>query len=509
MKEEKDKLRDLMQKVFDDYVEAPDSEDWIRIEKSLQKIKGRRYIMWAIWSAAASLLLLIALYTGGILNHVDNAAVKVAINHSKQNNQSVTSTANANLTEKIIKKTGTEKERQLPTNQSVKKFRQIPIKTLSTHNQLVNNNASASNLEKATISQSKTHNKTTITVKEIQKFKNSDANKMLLATEQFNRLLSEKSSKNIKPILSTQPTDSMNRYYTSNSFVHAIRPKSIGSISHNTSSKQDKSKDFKNILPDNTLLTENKKAELSNHVSSMRFNGLSLSNSSGFQMQTSSEVLSYSGAFASQLTSKMYLTSVKKFDVASQSSPNIGDLFQNKKRDFTPPLTFGLNINFVLQGKWSIETGIQYTNLRSKGEVSIGSSNEVQFVTINKYKVNESLHYLGVPLIVNYMLFQKRKTKFYVSTGFSIEKGINAKYEAISADNIPGILPIYSHNSIEGLQYSVNSGIGIGYKFIKHFELFAQPSVTYYFNLRGKNTTIYTEHPWLFNMRSGIRYSIK
>jgi hypothetical protein len=191
------------------------------------------------------------------------------------------------------------------------------------------------------------------------------------------------------------------------------------------------------------------------------------------------------------------------------SSLNIGDLFQNEKRNFTPPLTFGLNINLSLHGKWALETGIQYTKLQSKGKVTINSSNAVQFTTNFNYKVDESLHYLGIPIIINYNLFQKRKTTFYISAGLSIDKGIIAKYKATPEDNFPGMQPIYSHNSIKGLQYSVNSGIGISYIFIPHFELFAQPSVIYYFNPREKNATIYSAHPWMFNLRSGIRYTLK
>lgn len=449
-----------MQGVFDDYVVTPDPEDWIRIEKSLSKRKTRRLMMWTIWSAAASLLLLLALYTGGFLNHIDNTAVKLATNHSSQANPSATPVVKDNRAEKDLHRTAKEKKRQLSTNLSSEKVQQNANPTLSSHNLPVNKNASALILNKT------------------------------------------------RPISSSQPTDTMKNNYSGKLFVHAIIPKPVSSV-YNTLPKQGKSNDIKNKLADNSLLAENRKDDLHSHGSSIRFKGLSISNSNGFQVQTSTDGMNYSSGFASQMTSTMYLTSVKKLDITSLSTPNIGDLFQNKQREFTPPLTFGLTINLALQGNWRIETGIQYTNLRSKGEVTIGSSNEVRFVTMNKYKVDENLHYLGVPFMVNYVFYNKRKTSSYISTGFSVEKGIIANYKAVSADNIPGLQPIYSHNPIEGLQYSFNSGIGISYKFITHFELFAQPSITYYFDPQGKNTTIYSEHPWLFNMRSGIRYSIK
>ena len=497
-----------MQGVFDDYVVAPDPEDWIRIEKSLAKRKARRLMMWTIWSAAASLLLLLALYTGGILNHIDNTAVKIATNHSTQANQSATPVVKDNRAEKDIRQTAIEKKRQLSTNLPSEKVQQNANPTLSSHNLPVNKNALASIPDKTILSPSGRHQTTPSPVKKIQKAKTAEANKMLLASDQLRHDITNKSSNKISSFSLSQSTDSMKNNYSGKLFVHAIIPKPVTSV-YNTLPKQGKSNDIKNKLADNSLLAENKKDDTHNHGSSIRFKGLSISNSNGFQMQTSTDGMNYSSGFASQMTSNMYLTSVKKLDITSLSTPNIGDLFQNKQREFTPPLTFGLTINLALQGNWRIETGIQYTNLRSKGEVTIGSSNEVRFVTMNKYKVDENLHYLGVPFMVNYVFYHKRKTTSYISTGFSIEKGIIANYKAVSADNIPGLQPIYSHNPIEGLQYSFNSGIGISYKFISHFELFAQPSITYYFDPHGKNTTIYSEHPWLFNMRSGIRYSVK
>jgi hypothetical protein len=113
-----------------------------------------------------------------------------------------------------------------------------------------------------------------------------------------------------------------------------------------------------------------------------------------------------------------------------------------------------------------------------------------------------------VPVIVNYNLSKSRKTLFYLSAGLSIDKGIIAKYKATPEDNFPGMLPIYSQNAIPGLQFSINTGIGITYKFIPHFELFGQPSIGYYFK-NGRTTSIYSQHPKILNLRTGIRYTIK
>ena len=506
MKEEKDKLRDFMKEALYDYEITPDPKDWNRIAKTLHKGTNKRYILWAIIPLAASLLILITLYTGGVLSHSDNTSTSIADNLKKQAKQSVTSTLNTKLNQKDLLKSKNAK-RELPSHQPSETTQLNKVKPVTFSHNRVDKNAIATNHHKNGISQSG-HLKNDQSFDKVNQQTTTPATKSnLLANNQLKQSR-RVSSDNALAISTVLPDESLNTMQNSNLLVHSVIPRPIELIKNKTKPLHYNELDLFQKSYEGHL-SGNTKDELAYHVSTIRFKGLALSNSSGMQMQTSSDNLSYSGTFASKLTSSMYLNSVKVLDNALKSSPNIGDLFQNKKRDYTPPLTFGLNVNLSLPGNWSIETGIQYTNLRSKGVVTIESTNEVRFVTNNKYKVDESLQYIGVPFNIDYAFYNRRKTMMYISTGFSIEKGIDAKYTAVSQDNIPGLLPICSHNSIQGLQFSVNSGIGISYKFISHFELFTQPSVTYYIHSQNNSTNIYSVHPWLFNLRSGIRYTLK
>jgi hypothetical protein len=509
VKEEKDKLRDFMKEALYDYEVAPDPKDWNRIAKTLHKGNGRRSILWVILPLAASLLILIALYTGGILSHSDNTSGQIAINHTPQDKQSVRSTVNKKLSAEDALQNGSTKK-QLSGNNLSENIQPNKRKTVISSNieEGKNINSSKTGNEK-TLTQSGQLNTIKSAKGLIQKAKTSESKNNLLANNPIKQTKRELSSAKTVNIANTQSVASLNSNQNGNLQVHSLIPISSAVILNNTAKLNYNQFDLKQYFYEGTLSGNAGGDLMASNATTIKFKGLSLSNSSGMQMQASSEKLSYSGAFASQLTSSMYLNSVKVLDNTLKTSPNIGDLFQNKKRNYSPPLTFGLNINLSLPGNWSIETGIQYTNLQSKGEVTIGSTNEVQFVTNNKYSVDESLHYIGIPFNLNYTFYNRRKTTIYISTGFSIEKGIDAKYKAVSVDNIPGLLPIYSHNSIKGLQSSVNSGIGISYKFIPHFELFTQPSITYYIDSQNNSTTIYSVHPWLFNLRSGIRYTLK
>jgi len=502
VKEEKDKLRDYIQGVFQDYEVAPEPEDWNRIGKTLSERKRKRIIPWIIWTAAACLLLLLALYTGGILNHSENTIVRTAVNEHKPDK--TPTSLNAKSTIKESAQAGSENKSVSTTPPSEKL-----------------NHSKINGVTVATIEGSKTFKEAksiyhVATIKTRQHTKSVDRLiRTAKTTEPKNNLLASNQTKQTPPVDSkdkivTISTDQtlISRAENNNLMVHAITPKSIELI---LNQRKPYKYDFEGLKYQYSgQLVGDLKDALTNNSTPVKFNGFSLSNNSGLIMQSSGkEYMSYPASFASQLTTNMYNYSIKVFNNSFLASSNIGNLFQNNSRNYLPPITFGLNVNLALENNLSIELGFQYTRLQSSGSISISSSNAIQFTTSFGYKVDESLYYIGVPFIVNYTFAQKRKTSFYISGGFSVEKGLIAKYKATPVDNFPGMEPIYSHNAIQGLQYSMFGGIGISYKFIRHFELFGQPSLTYYLKSDGKNNTIYSEHPVIFNLRTGIRYTIR
>ncbi|MDP4290627.1 MAG: porin family protein [Bacteroidota bacterium] len=453
---EKDKLRNFMQEAFRDYEVQPCFEDWIRIEKSLSKKRLKRVLLWTIAASAACLLLLLGLYYGGILSFSDRSNARTATNMQPLTQTSSTGTLANRITVKATAE-AFSRARQMATPVSKTVPDKVSTPVRSQHLLAVNRPNPTSPLKRTVSSFALQH----------KRYADSAGN-----------LLQDHT-----PILAI-----------------TSRPAGLLTIS---SATRDLSKEF--YIASGT--TNTYKKEL---LAAVRFKGLSLSTGSGLISQKSTgEMLTYNGTFASVLASNMYLNSVKVVDNTYLSSLNIGNLFRDKRRNFLPPVTVGLNVNLALSDNWSIETGIQYTRLQSDGNISVSSSKAVQFSNSYGYKVDETMHYLGIPVVVNCSFSQKRKTTIYASAGISVDKGLVAKYIANPEDNLPGMQSIYSHNAIRGLQYSMNTGLGVGYTFIRHFELFCQPSLCYYFNSQPANTTLYTTHPLLFNLRTGIRYTVK
>ena len=162
-------------------------------------------------------------------------------------------------------------------------------------------------------------------------------------------------------------------------------------------------------------------------------------------------------------------------------------------KTYSIPLSFGVTVRKKLNEKVGLETGLVYSYL-STGFTVKGPQ---------YYNADLKLHYLGIPvnLIVN--LLDKNRWNIYLSGGGMVEKGLQSVFTRSSAF-------LYEINSkdkssISGLQWSVNGGVGLSYKFYKDISLYAEPGFSYYFDC-DQPISKRTEDPFIFNLRVGLRY---
>lgn len=163
------------------------------------------------------------------------------------------------------------------------------------------------------------------------------------------------------------------------------------------------------------------------------------------------------------------------------------------------PVTMGVSIKYNLDEKWSLTSGLTYTILSSQLRSGSGS---------HYYISEQTLHNIGIPLSINYNLWKGRNVSVYVSGGGMAEKNVygklntdyivNDKLESTGKDNI----------SIDQLQWSFNTSVGIEYNLFPKIGLYAEPGVIYYFKNRSEVETIYKEKPVNINLRVGLRFSL-
>lgn len=144
--------------------------------------------------------------------------------------------------------------------------------------------------------------------------------------------------------------------------------------------------------------------------------------------------------------------------------------------------SIGVSLSKSLTDKLSVVTGLIYTNLTS----------EVEMLLLG-YQ-DQSLNYLGVQIGLRYDLVELGNWSIYGTGGTTIERCISAKRGDEKL-------------SISKWQFSVNGGAGCHYRIGKHWGIFAEPGIRYYFDDKSGVPSIRTEHRCSFNMMVGVRFS--
>ncbi|MEC3876547.1 outer membrane beta-barrel protein [Chryseobacterium salviniae] len=173
---------------------------------------------------------------------------------------------------------------------------------------------------------------------------------------------------------------------------------------------------------------------------------------------------------------------------------------QDKKVDATikhkTPITFGVSVYKNVGKKWSIGTGINYTRLSA--ELTSGSQSD--FISSE-----QNIHYVGIPVQVNYNIIQKGAFTGYVTAGGTIEKAVsgNIKTKYI----VDGTVKQDTKEEIreKPIQVSVNSAAGVQLRVVKNIGIFAEPGIGYHFKDNSSLKTIYKEKPLNFNVKFGVR----
>lgn len=173
---------------------------------------------------------------------------------------------------------------------------------------------------------------------------------------------------------------------------------------------------------------------------------------------------------------------------------------QDKKVEATirhkTPVTFGASVYKNLGSRWSIGLGINYTKLAA----NLTSGSPSDFISSE-----QNLHYVGIPVQVNYNVIRKGAFTGYLTGGGSVEKmvagDIKTKYI------VDGAVKQETKEEIDQkpVQVSVNTAVGLQLKVVKYIGIYAEPGIGYHFKDNSSLNTIYKEKPLNFNLKFGVR----
>ena len=162
-----------------------------------------------------------------------------------------------------------------------------------------------------------------------------------------------------------------------------------------------------------------------------------------------------------------------------------------ERQKFYQPISFGLSVNFPISSEFSISTGAVYTRLRS------------DFTSIANSLITErqqTLHYVGIPLTVQYNVWQWRGLNIYATAGGQADFNVKAQ---VTTEGIETKL------EKDDLQWSVNAAAGVQYNFIPQLGIYVEPGIKHYFDNGSHIRNYFKHHPTNFNLQIGVRLNLR
>ena len=183
---------------------------------------------------------------------------------------------------------------------------------------------------------------------------------------------------------------------------------------------------------------------------------------------------------------------VAMMDIADNNKGKIEEYEHHDKS-----ITLGLAVNKNIGKHWSLETGLQYSYLKSY--FTLGTGN---------YRVDkeQKLHYIGIPIKLSYQFMAYKRLSAYGSAGASIQIPLSGK---TYADYVIGGKSGYTTDwkTIPSIQWTVNTNIGIQYQFAPKLTLFVEPTLNWYIPNGSEVKNTWTERPFTLTVPFGIRLS--
>ncbi len=160
------------------------------------------------------------------------------------------------------------------------------------------------------------------------------------------------------------------------------------------------------------------------------------------------------------------------------------------------PIGVSISISRYLNNRFSLQTGLTYSYLRS------------EWSTNNTYHVEneQRLHFIGIPLSLTYKIAEWNRFMFYASVGGMAEVNVAGKRRMkLFSDEVEIAKQSESIRMKEWL-WSVNARAGVSYPIIRFVSAFAEVGVSYYFDNGSEIETIHSEKPFNTSLQFGFRF---
>ena len=155
------------------------------------------------------------------------------------------------------------------------------------------------------------------------------------------------------------------------------------------------------------------------------------------------------------------------------------------------PFSLGVSFAYSITDRLALRSGVVCTRATSDFLHTVGP---------DEYMERQTLHYIGVPLALNYKFWRSNSVHAYTTVGAQIDFNVKASLDTPRGE--------YNTNK-DHPQLSGTAALGIEYDFVPQVGLYAEPGVRYYFDNNSAVENIFKANPWAFNLQLGVRINIK
>lgn len=151
------------------------------------------------------------------------------------------------------------------------------------------------------------------------------------------------------------------------------------------------------------------------------------------------------------------------------------------------PVSVGLSLEYALDDRLSLVSGLVYTRASSDFIKSAGGDDIVE---------KQRLHYIGVPLGVQCRIWSNSTVHAYATAGAQADFNVSATLTSGS---------VKADIAKDRVQFSANAAAGLQVDVVPHVGVYAEPGVKYYFDNGSQMQTAFKDNPWSFNLQIGLR----
>lgn len=155
------------------------------------------------------------------------------------------------------------------------------------------------------------------------------------------------------------------------------------------------------------------------------------------------------------------------------------------------PVSVGMQIAFGVAPRLSLSTGVVYTRT---------SSDFYPYAPNNDYNVHQVLHYVGIPVCLNYELWRSGGFHAYVMAG------AEAAYNVKNDTDEDGTRKQDAKR--DRVQFSGKASLGAQYDISPNVGLYIEPGAKYYFDNGSDIENTFKDKKLNFNLQFGLRFNL-